>query len=232
MRILLVEDHPDLSRMVSDHFAGRGFLVDAVGTLEEARAALSATTYDLLVLDLGLPDGDGRELLQMPTLTVDSLPTIVMTAHDSLDERLASLNGGADDYLAKPFNLEELEARLRAVLRRPRTRQPQYLECGALSYDPVSRAVVVRGISIDVNRREADLLEALLRAAGRAVSREFLEQQLYSFNEPVTPNALEAVVSRLRRRLNDASVDVRIETRRGVGYRLVAGREPAAQEMH
>ena len=222
MKILLVEDHSDLSRMVADHFVGRGFLVDAVRNLEDARAALSTMKYDLLVLDLGLPDGDGRELLQMLALDTDSPPTIVMTARDSLDERLATLNGGADDYLSKPFNLEELEARLRAVLRRPRKRQPPRLECGTLSYDPTSREVMAQGILIDVNKREAELLEVLLRASGRAVSREFLEQHLYSFNEPVTSNALEAVVSRLRRRLSIASADVRIETRRGIGYRLVA----------
>jgi two-component system response regulator QseB len=231
MKILLVEDHSDLSRMVADHFVGRGFLVDAVRNLEDARAALSTMKYDLLVLDLGLPDGDGRELLQMLALDTDSPPTIVMTARDSLDERLATLNGGADDYLSKPFNLEELEARLRAVLRRPRKRQPPRLECGTLSYDPTSREVMAQGILIDVNKREAELLEVLLRASGRAVSREFLEQHLYSFNEPVTSNALEAVVSRLRRRLSIASADVRIETRRGIGYRLVAGAAVAAPEM-
>jgi two-component system, OmpR family, response regulator QseB len=231
MKILLVEDHSDLSRMVADHFVGRGFLVDAVRNLEDARAALSTMKYDLLVLDLGLPDGDGRELLQMLALDTDSPPTIVMTARDSLDERLATLNGGADDYLSKPFNLEELEARLRAVLRRPRKRQPPRLECGTLSYDPTSREVMAQGILIDVNKREAELLEVLLRASGRAVSREFLEQHLYSFNEPVTSNALEAVVSRLRRRLSIASADVRIETRRGIGYRLVAGAAVATPEM-
>lgn len=231
MKILLVEDHHDLARMVADHFVGRGFLVDAVRTLEDARAALSTASYDLLVLDLGLPDGDGRELLQIAALDEESPPTIVMTARDSLDERLASLNGGADDYLPKPFNLEELEARLRAVLRRPRKRQSPRLECGTLSYDPISREVMAEGTPIDVNRREGDLLEALLRAAGRAVSREYLEQHLYAFNEPVTPNALEAVVSRLRRRLSVASVNVRIETRRGIGYRLVARRDVAAHEL-
>jgi DNA-binding response OmpR family regulator len=230
MKILLVEDHNDLRTMVADYLVGRGFVVDSVGTLEEGRAALSAVAYDLLVLDLGLPDGDGRDLLvELPALTMDGLPTIVMTARDSLDERLASLNGGADDYLPKPFNLQELEARLRAVLRRPRARQPQHLNCGTLSYDLLSHEVFTRGTLIDVKRREADLLEVLLRAAGRVVSREFLEQHLYSFNEPVTANALEAVVSRLRRRLTNASADVRIETRRGIGYRLVPGCEAANQ---
>ena len=228
MKILLVEDHRDLRIMVADYFVGRGFLVDSVGTLEEGRAALSSVTYDMLFLDLGLPDGDGRDLLdELPGLGRDVVPTIVMTARDSLEERLASLNGGADDYLPKPFSFQELEARLRAVLRRSRTRRSQCLVCGTLSYDLTSREVLAQGASVDVSKREADLLEALLRAAGRVVSREFLEQHLYPFNDPVTPNALDVTVSRLRRRLTSASADVRIETKRGIGYRLIAGCEAA-----
>jgi len=152
---------------------------------------------------------------------------IERAARDSLDDRLLGLNEGADDYLVKPFSLLELEARLRAVLRRPGTREAPKLSCGALLYDPAVREVTVRGQSIEMSRRESDLLEALLRAAGRVVIRDFLEEQLYSFNEPVTPNALEAVVSRLRRRLTSAEAGVRIETRRGIGYRLVAEREDA-----
>lgn len=224
MKILLVDDQDALVELISEHFTERGFLVDAVGTLEEAREALASASYDLLVLDLALPDGDGKELLErMSAQDLDMLPTIVMSAYDSLPERLASLNGGADDFLPKPFSFDELEARVRAVLRRPRKSQPKYLSCGALAYDPVSRQVTAQGISVDASRREIALLEALLRASGRAVAREYLEQRLYSFNEPVTSNALEAVVSRLRRRLAVANADARIETRRGIGYRLVAG---------
>ncbi|MEZ5830740.1 MAG: response regulator transcription factor [Dongiaceae bacterium] len=223
MRILLVEDHEDLSRMVADHLSDRGFVVDMVGALEDARAALSMMNYDLMILDLNLPDGDGRDLVRISTLDPDPLPTIVISAHDSLAERLASLNGGADDYMAKPFSILELEARVRAVLRRPRRRELPCLECGTLSLDPASREVSALGTSIRLNKRETDLLEQLLRNAGRHVTRRYLERHLYSFDEPVTPNALEAVVSRLRRRLKVASADVRIETRRGIGYRLVVG---------
>jgi two-component system OmpR family response regulator len=223
MKILLVESHRALLRMVVDHLAGRGFLVDAVETVEEARAALSAMTYDLLVLDLDLPDANGAQLLGGPSARgEDALPTIVMTARDSLSARLASLNGGADDYLPKPFHVLELEARARAVLRRPRKGRSRLLRCAGLSYDPVSREVRAQEASVDVNRREIELLEVLLRAAGRPVARAFLEQRLYPFNEPVSPNALEALVSRLRRRLSTARADVRIETWRGIGYSLVA----------
>ena len=228
MKVLLLEDHPDLRGLLTEHLVERGFNVDAIGTLEEARAALATSTYDLAVVDLTLPDGDGRELLgEMPTLTASALPTIVITARDSLEERLACLNGGADDYLPKPFNLLELEARLRAVLRRPKTRR-SYLSCGTLTFDPVSREVFIRGVSLDVNRREADLLEVLLQASGRVIVRGFLTERLYASNERVTPNALEAVVSRLRRRLQEVSADVQLETIRGIGYRLMAGSEVEA----
>jgi two-component system, OmpR family, response regulator QseB len=226
MKILLVEDHRELRDMVAEHFTGRGFVVDAVGAAEDARAALSTGGYDVMILDLGLPDADGMTLLrEIPALVAGGLPTLVVTARDSLDDRLMGLNEGADDYLVKPFNLLELEARLRAVLRRPGTREAPTLACGALLYDPAAREAMVRGQSIEMTRRESDLLEALLRAAGRVVVRDFLEEQLYSFNEPVTPNALEAVVSRLRRRLIRAGAGVRIETRRGIGYRLVVDQD-------
>jgi DNA-binding response OmpR family regulator len=223
MKILLVEDHRELRDLIAEHFVGRGFIVDAVGNSEEARSALSVGGYDVLILDLGLPDSDGMELLRATsTLVSGGVPTLVVTARDSLEDRLLGLNEGADDYLVKPFSLLELEARLRAVLRRPGTREGPKLACGALVYDAASREVSVRGELIEMSRRESDLLEALLRASGRVVVRDILEEQLYSFNEPVTPNALEAVVSRLRRRLTNADAGVRVETRRGIGYRLVA----------
>jgi DNA-binding response OmpR family regulator len=223
MRILLVEDHRELRDLIAGHFAGRGFAVDAVGTAGEARAAMSSGGYDVLILDLGLPDSDGMELLRAaPMLVAGGLPTLVVTARDSLEDRLLGLNEGADDYLVKPFSLLELEARLRAVMRRPGTREGPKLACGALAYDAATREVSVRGEVIEMSRRESDLLEALLRASGRVVVRDLLEEQLYSANEPVTANALEAVVSRLRRRLTNAEAGVRVETRRGIGYRLVA----------
>jgi DNA-binding response OmpR family regulator len=224
VRILVLEDHRDLRAQVANHLTELGFKVDAVGTMEEARAALSVATYDLAVLDLGLPDGDGRRLLgELPALTGTDLPAIIMTARDSPEERLACLNGGADDYLPKPFSLLELEARLRAVLRRPRARQR--LGCGTLSYDPHSRDAIVAGVSLELSRRESELLEALLRAPGRVITRTFLGEQLYPRGERASPNALEAVVSRLRRRLRDGNVGLRLETSRGIGYRLATSAE-------
>jgi two-component system OmpR family response regulator len=221
VKILVLEDHPDLRAMVAGHLMERGFKVDALATLEEARAALLTVTYDLAVLDLGLPDGDGRELLgELQTPTTRAMPKIVMTARDSLAERLACLNGGADDYLAKPFHLQELDARLNAVLRRPRARR-SCLTCGALTYDPLSKEASVRGVPFDVNRRELQLLELLLRAIGRSVTRAFLGREIYRFDETPGENALEAIVSRLRARLRSIDAGVQIETVRGIGYRLM-----------
>jgi DNA-binding response OmpR family regulator len=222
MNILLVEDHHALRRMMADHLAERRFVVDIVATAEDARTALSTYGYDALIMDLGLPDGDGMDLLRgLQTLVSGGIPTLVVTARDSLEDRLAALNEGADDYLVKPFDLRELEARLRAILRRPVARETAKLSLGTLLYDMASREVTVRGVSIEMSRREADLLEMLLHASGRVVVRDSLEVRLYSFSEPVTPNALEAMVSRLRRRLANSHADVSIETRRGIGYRLV-----------
>jgi len=223
VKILVLEDHADLRAMLAGHLMERGFKVDAMATLEEARAALMTATYDLAVLDLWLPDGHGRELLgKSSTSSARAIPKIVMTGRDSLEERLACLNGGADDYLAKPFHLQELDARLNAILRRPRAPR-SYLVCGALSYDPQSWEAYVHGRALDLTRREVRLLELLLRAAGRCVTFASLERQIYHHNEVPGRNALEAIVSRLRARLRGADAGVQIETVRGVGYQLSEG---------
>jgi len=226
LRILLLEDHPTLRQMIADHLAQRGFAVDAVERGEEAIAAVDAAPYDALILDLGLPDLDGMEVLAaVQERTSGGLPTLVVTARDALEDRVAGLDAGADDYIVKPFALAELEARLRAVLRRPGGRNGPVRACGRLVFDVSARAASVGGAPLDLTRREAALLEELLRARGRVVVKDTLEERLYGFDEPVTPNALEAAVSRLRRRLGEAGAGIRIETKRGIGYRLVAGEE-------
>ena len=226
MRILLLEDHPTLRQMIADHLAQRGFAVDAVERGEEAIAAVDVAPYDALILDLGLPDLDGMEVLAtLQERTSGGLPTLVVTARDALEDRVRGLDAGADDYIVKPFALAELEARLRAVLRRPGgVTGPSAPAAGCCSTS-AARAASVDGVPLDLTRREAALLEELLRAGGRVVVKDTLEERLYGFDEPVTPNALEAAVSRLRRRLGEAGAGVRIETKRGIGYRLVAGEE-------
>src|SRR5215813_11314946 len=226
MKVLLVEDHPAMREMISDHLVERGFTVDAFGCAEDAYAALAVASYDALVLDLGLPDADGMQLLkEVRACTVRDLPTLIVTARDALDDRTRGLNAGADDYIVKPFELVELEARLRAVLRRPGVREDIVLSYGTLALDTVSREASVKGVLLDLSRREAALLEELLRAAGRIVVKDTLEDRLYALDRSVTDNALEAIVSRLRKKLAAAHAGVRIDTKRGVGYRLVAGED-------
>lgn len=221
MKILLVEDNPELRSMIAAHLATCGFSVDALATGEEGRAALAVATYDILLLDLGLPDGDGLQLIEEISRQPDThVPVIVITARDALSSRIAGLNAGADDYLLKPFDLLELQARIQAVLRRPRGRHTGILTCGDLKLDISSREGLVGGRTLDLARREAAMLEELLRADGRTVVRDVLEERLYSFNEPVTPNAIEAVVSRLRRKLEVLGSSARILTKRGIGYRI------------
>lgn len=212
--------------MVTGHLASRGFAVDEAASADEARAALSVTSYDVLVLDLGLPDADGIKLLEETRRrTGGAVPVVIITARDALDDRVRGLNAGADDYIVKPFDLIELEARLRAVLRRPGGREDMTLRCGALNLNTVSREASVGNAVLDLTRREAALLEELLRARGRIVVKDALEDRIYALGEDVTSNALEAVVSRLRRKLAAANAGVQLDSRRGIGYRLVAGAE-------
>ena len=222
MRLLFVEDHAELREMTTAHLAGRGFVIDAVGDLAGARQALACYRYDVLLLDLGLPDGCGLSLLQEARHLGQAAPAIlILTARDAHADRVAGLDGGADDYVVKPFDLAELEARLRAVLRRPGPRQDPTLRFGALVFDTARRQVTINGNPAYLGRREADLLERLMRAPGRILVKDVLEEGLYA--DAVTPNALEAVVSRLRRRLADVP-DIRLETVRGVGYGLMSMR--------
>lgn len=227
MRILLLEDHAKLRDMTAGYLMQRGFAVDAVGRGEDALAAAATAVYDAVVLDLGLPDIDGMAVLAALRARTDGcLPALIVTARDSLDARVEGLNAGADDYIVKPFDLVELEARLRTVLRRPGGRAGAVLALGRLSFDTTSREISVGGQVLDVSRRESALLEELMRAGGRVVVKDVLEDRLYGFDEPVTPNALEAAVSRLRSKLAVAAAGVRIDTRRGIGYRLLAEEAP------
>ena len=215
MKVLLVEDHAEVRRMTAAHLAERGFVIDAVGSVAAARDALREGDYDAMVLDMGLPDGGGVELL-----SPGGPPALILTARDRLEDRVTGLNAGADDYMVKPFDLTELEARLRAVLRRPGRRSAVAITLGRLRFETTSMEAFAGETPIALGRREALLLEALITAPGRVVVRDMLAERLYGFNEPVTPNALDAAVSRLRRSLDAAGAGVRLENRRGIGFRL------------
>ena len=223
MRLLLVEDHPSLREMMHTHLRERGFAVDAFARGEDALAAVSHSAYDAAILDLGLPDMDGLELLQRLRVDLASeTPVLILTARDSVTDRVQGLDAGADDYILKPFDLAEFDARLRTVLRRPGTRRPPLEQFADLTFDAVSRSATVNGVPLDLTRRECCLLEELMRANGRTVVRDALEERIYGFNEKASANALEAIVSRVRRRLAAAASLARIETSRGIGYRLAA----------
>lgn len=219
MRVLLVEDHPPLAEAVCDALRRAGFAVDHAATGAQARDMAAVADYALVLLDLGLPDSDGTTLL--PVLRAQGrVPVIVLTARDQLADRIAGLDGGADDYVVKPVEMPELVSRCRAILRRPGDRSDKVLQIGPLQLDTVARSVSVHGAPVILGRRELGVLDHLMRAAGRVVSRHMLEDAIYGFDDEVGPNALEAAVSRLRRALNAAGCPLPIVTVRGVGWML------------
>lgn len=219
MRVLLIEDHQPLAEAVKGALARAGFAVDHAKTVEEARETVALAEYDLALLDLGLPDGDG--LMLLPALRRDGqLPVIVLTARDQLSNRLLGLDGGADDYVVKPVEMPELVARCRAVLRRPGGRSGTILTHGDLALDIVTRSVTVGGAGVALGRREVAVLEQLMRASGRVAARRVIEEAVYGFDDEVSPNAIEASVSRLRRALAAAGSGATIVTARGIGWML------------
>lgn len=222
MRLLLIEDETELARLVKANLGREGFAVDAVETIEDARAALGAARYDAILLDLGLPDGDGLTLLAEMRRAADATPTIAVTARDAIDDRVAGLNAGADDYLVKPFALSELLARLRAVLRRPNGALGLRLKAGNVAFDASTGNVWVAEQALVLPRRELAALELLMRRAGQVVARATLEDSVYGFDDDIESNAIEVTVSRLRKRLAAGGANAAIHTVRGVGYMLAA----------
>jgi len=222
MRLLLVEDNARLAALMASGLTGAGFVVDTSATLADAKSALSVADYDLLLLDIGLPDREGTSLLRPLRAAGHHLPVLIVTARGGLQDRVAGLDLGADDYLVKPFEMAELLARCRALLRRPGQCLGVQLTAGDVLLDTVAHRVTVAGHEQDLGRREFALLELLLRRLGQVVPRQSVEQALYSFDQDISPNAIEAVVSRLRKRLVAAGTTVTIHTVRGVGYLLEA----------
>lgn len=220
MRLLLVEDDPDLGEAVRGNLERSGFTADLVDSAGDAEAALAATAYAALLLDLGLPDADGIDLIRSLRVSGNPLPVLVLTARDALDERVRGLEAGADDYILKPFAHPELVARIRAVLRRPGRDLGEAIRVGNLAFHPGSGSVSIDEAPLTVPRRELALLESLMRRNGRVVTRATLEDELWGFADEVESNTLESHVSRLRKRLAEAGARVRIHTVRGVGYML------------
>lgn len=229
MRVLLVEDHRSMRELIVEHLKERGFAVDAVGDGQEALATAATVPLDAVILDLGLPDIDGMQVLNSLRGSHPDLPAILLTARDGVIDRLNGLNAGADDYIVKPFHILELEARLRAVLRRTGSRHAATYSLGKLAFNTATRQAEVDGSRINLTRREVALLEEFLRIPGHVMTKDALGDRLYALDDSASTNALEAVVSRLRRKLTAAQAGLRIETKWGIGYRLV---ETALHERH
>lgn len=221
MRFLLVEDNSELSASVAARLRLDGHAVDAAATLAEAEECLAVASYDLILLDIMLPDGDGRDFLARHRRAERETPVIVMTARSSVSDRVDALDTGADDYITKPFDFAELEARCRAVLRRRGGAAQTARQFADVAFDPLAATLVVHGEARDLRSREVRLMELLLGAQGRIMSKEHLVDRLFSFSEPVSDNAIEVYVGRLRKKLHGSRA--RIETVRGLGYRLVEG---------
>lgn len=222
MRVLLVEDEPEMAVALGAALKKYDMLVDHVTTLADAAETLRLNTYAAVLLDRQLPDGDGLTLI--PRLRADGIgtPVIVLTARGALTDRVTGLDTGADDYLAKPFAIEELLARLRAVLRRPPGMPAETVALGRLSFDFSHREVSIDGQPLSLPRRELLVLETLLRRSGRTVSRASLEEAVYSIDDEIQSNALDTHISRLRRKLSDSDAGIEIHGIRGVGYLLRA----------
>jgi two-component system response regulator QseB len=217
MRVLIVEDDPMIGRALTTGLEESGYAADWVRDGAAAELALSQGSYDLALLDLGLPRKDGLEVLRTLRRAHVQVPVVVISARDSLSDRIAGLDSGADDYLAKPFDLDEVLARMRAVLRRHAGRGSPEVSYGALTLDPVNRVVRFRGGEVGLSMREFALLEALMRHPGELVTREKLLDSVYGWGAELESNAIEVHLHHLRRKLcPELILNVR-----GVGYRLV-----------
>jgi DNA-binding response OmpR family regulator len=225
MRVLYIEDEKVLADLVQKSLKLKGFAVDHVVTAEDGLTALDVAEYDAILLDLNLPDADGIEVLKRLRAKRNNAPVLILSARRDTDQRIHGLDAGADDYLPKPFQIPELAARLRALARRPRRLLGTELTCGNLIYVPAEHTAIVDGKQIPLPRRVAMVLEHLIRNAGYPVSKSVLEDKLYSFGEEVASNSVEVHVHALRKRLTEAGANVRVVTRRGIGYVLVAEQE-------
>jgi two-component system response regulator QseB len=215
MRLLLVEDDPMIGDSVRKGLRQDGYTVDWVRDGAAADLALANGVYDLLLLDLGLPRQDGLEVLKKLRRAGNAVPTLIITARDAVADRVRGLDAGADDYLVKPFDLEEISARVRALLRRGAGRPRPAIEIGPLRIDPASHEVRLDGVPVTLSAREFTLLHALAERPGEVLSRERIEDRLYGWGDEVDSNAVEVHIHNLRRKLGaDAIRNVR-----GVGYK-------------
>jgi two-component system, OmpR family, response regulator QseB len=214
MRVLLVEDDPMIARGLETGLKHGGFAVDWAADADAADAHLRGADFDLVLLDLGLPKRDGLSVLRSMRAQGNATPVIILTARDEIQSRVGGLDAGADDYIVKPFDLDEVTARMRSVLRRSAGRGESLIKHGSLSLDPGARSVSQEGHPVSLSAHEFAVLEALLQRPGAVLSRTQLEDRLYGFNDPIGSNAVEVYIHGLRRKLGSDA----IRTLRGVGY--------------
>jgi two-component system, OmpR family, response regulator len=216
MRILLVEDEPDLGAAVQEHVRQAGHAVDWFQNLASSDAAMRTVAYDLLLLDLQLPDGRGLDFLRALRVRRDAIPVVILTARDQISDRIEGLSAGADDYLVKPFDLDELIARLNAVARRYFGTTATARQFGPVELELEARLARRDGVEVELTAREWAVLEVLARRPNATVSREQIEDALYAFEQEIESNAIEVYISRIRRKLGRDFV----RTARGLGYRI------------
>ncbi|MDH7799530.1 MULTISPECIES: response regulator transcription factor [unclassified Beijerinckia] len=222
MRVLVVEDSPELAHLLIDGLKSAGFDSDHLASAVAAREALRNARYAALILDLGLPDGDGLTVLRELRIRKDPVPVLILTARGSVHDRINGLRIGADDYLVKPFEFGELVARLEALLRRPGQILGRSLQLSNVSFDTEDRQVFIDDKLQLLSARELAVLELLLRRKGNVVSKKHLEDQLFGLTGDVGSNAVEVYVHRLRKQLMNLGARIKINTVRGVGYMMTA----------
>lgn len=220
MRLLYIEDNEKLALNTRASLRDAGFVADVVHTGADALHAAKSFDYDAIILDLGLPDTDGLELLPRIKQINSQTPVIICTARDALDDRIKGLNTGSDDYLVKPFAVSELVARVNAVLRRPGGALGMTLSLGNVTFETADRSVAIDGVVNTFSKRELALLELFLRRSERVVTKDAIENALYGFDEPATPNAIEVLTHRVRKKLAAHGASIEIHNLRGIGYVL------------
>lgn len=220
MRLLYVEDNEKLALNTAASLREAGFVVDLVHMAADALHAVKSFQYDAVILDLGLPDSDGMDLLPCIKGINSQTPVIICTARDALEDRLKGLNTGSDDYLVKPFAVAELVARVNAVLRRPGGALGMTLSVGNLTFETADRSLAVDGVICAFSKRELALLELFLRKSANVINKDAIESALYGFDDAATPNAIEVLTHRVRKKLVDYGATVEIHNLRGIGYIL------------